>query len=90
MAIALKAREAGRVAAETPHAQSARLWSSVLEEVPLFAALSKRQVRRIAGLGVVARFDPAAAIVSAGDPGEAFYVIPQRASRRTAGSRPAG
>lgn len=75
MALTRKARAAGRAAAEIPSSQTARLWADVLGEVPLFAGVPTRQVRKIAGLGVVARFDPEAPIVRAGDPGEAFYVI---------------
>jgi CRP/FNR family transcriptional regulator, cyclic AMP receptor protein len=47
----------------------------VLGEVPLFAGVPTRRVRKIAGLGSVARFGAKAPIVNAGDPGEAFYVI---------------
>jgi CRP-like cAMP-binding protein len=47
----------------------------VLGEVPLFTGLPTRYVRKIASLGIVARFDANTPIVNAGDPGEAFYVI---------------
>jgi CRP-like cAMP-binding protein len=67
-------REA-RAAAKTPTAATARLWADVLGRVPLFTGVPARQVRKIAGLGTVARFDARAPIVSAGDPGDAFYVI---------------
>jgi CRP-like cAMP-binding protein len=51
------------------------LWADVLGRVPLFAGVPARQVRKIATLGLVARFDAKTPIVTAGDPGEAFYVI---------------
>jgi CRP-like cAMP-binding protein len=75
MALTRKARAAGRAAAETPSPQAARLWMDVLGEVPLFAGIPARQLRKIAGLGIVARFDAEEPIVRAGDPGAAFYVI---------------
>lgn len=52
-----------------------RRWIDVLGEVPLFAGVPARHIRKIASLGSVARFDAKAPIVNAGDPGEAFYVI---------------
>jgi CRP-like cAMP-binding protein len=75
MALSRKARAAGRTAVDTPPARSGRVWAEVLQEVPVFAGLSARHIRRIAGLSVVARFDARAPIVNAGDPGEAFYVV---------------
>jgi CRP/FNR family cyclic AMP-dependent transcriptional regulator len=43
--------------------------------VPLFAGVPARHVRRIAALGSAANFDAKTRIVSAGDPGDAFYVL---------------
>jgi CRP-like cAMP-binding protein len=74
-ALTREARAAGRAAARTPPSENARLWADLLGKVPLFADVSRRQVRKIARLGIVARFDAKAPIVNAGDPGEAFYVI---------------
>jgi CRP/FNR family cyclic AMP-dependent transcriptional regulator len=70
-----EARAAGREGSEIPPAETARLWADVLSEVPLFAGVPARHVRKIASLGHVARFDARAPIVNVGDPGEAFYVI---------------
>ncbi len=50
-------------------------WARTLAAVPLFEGLSKRHLRRIASLGRTRRYGPGAAIVRAGDPGNAFYVI---------------
>lgn len=52
-----------------------REWVALLAEVPLFAGLSKRQLRRIAGLGRTRRFEQGALLIRAGDPGDAFYVV---------------
>jgi CRP-like cAMP-binding protein len=50
-------------------------WVPVLEEVPLFRGLSRRQLRRIAALARSKRFARGALIVRAGAPGNAFFVI---------------
>jgi CRP-like cAMP-binding protein len=68
-------RAVDRLAAEKPPAETARLWADVLGAVPLFAEVSARQVRKIAKLGSVARFNTNDPIVSAGNRGDAFYVI---------------
>ena len=57
MALTRNARAAGRAAAEAPFSQTGRFWADVLGEVPLFAGVPTRHVRRIAGLGSAARFD---------------------------------
>jgi CRP/FNR family cyclic AMP-dependent transcriptional regulator len=75
IALTREARAAGREAAAARSSDTARLWADVLREVPLFAHVSARQVRKIASLGSVARFDAKTPIVNAGDPGDAFYVI---------------
>ena len=47
----------------------------MLAEVPLFAGVSARHVRKIAALGSAVSFNAKTRIVSAGDPGDAFYVL---------------
>lgn len=47
----------------------------MLEELPLFAAVPKRHVRKIAALTREARFSPGTAIVRKGERGDDFYVI---------------
>jgi CRP/FNR family transcriptional regulator, cyclic AMP receptor protein len=74
-ALTQKARAAGRTAAEASTFQAGRLWAEVLAELPLFAGMSARQVRRVARLGRAARFEAHTPIVEEGEPGEAFYVI---------------
>jgi len=47
----------------------------VLAKVPLFAGVPARHLRRIAALGSAVSFDAKTRIVSAGGPGDAFYVL---------------
>ena len=56
-------------------AGDAKGWANVLAGVPLFAGLSRRHLRQVAGTGRIARFAGGTAIVRAGDPGDTFYVI---------------
>jgi CRP-like cAMP-binding protein len=48
-------------------------WLPVLKTLPLFAGMSSRDLRRIPARAK--RFGPGEAIVRAGDPGNAFYVV---------------
>lgn len=50
-------------------------WVDVLRGIPLFAALSKRHVKRIANLARPRRFAASSAIVRKGERGETFFVI---------------
>jgi CRP/FNR family cyclic AMP-dependent transcriptional regulator len=50
-------------------------WIPVLEQVPLFQALSKRHLGRVARLAELKRFKSGAAVVRAGARGDAFYVM---------------
>jgi len=50
-------------------------WIPVLERVPLFHALTKRHVRRVARLAEMKRYKSGADVVRAGARGDAFYVI---------------
>jgi CRP/FNR family transcriptional regulator, cyclic AMP receptor protein len=52
-----------------------RAWMEVLPEVPLFAGLSKRHVKRIAAQGSTARYAAGSMIVWRGARGDAFHVI---------------
>jgi len=61
-----------------PRSDSAPLgseWVDVLRGIPLFAALPKRHVKRIANLARPRRFAARSAIVRKGQRGETFYVI---------------
>jgi CRP-like cAMP-binding protein len=75
IALSREARAVGRVAGKPPPSETARLWADVLGKVPLFAGVPARQVRKIARLGTVARFDANEPIVSAGEAADAFYVV---------------
>jgi CRP/FNR family cyclic AMP-dependent transcriptional regulator len=46
----------------------------VLAAVPLFEGLSKRHLKKLAGLAEMANFMQGAKIVKEGDPGDSFYV----------------
>ncbi len=50
-------------------------WAGVLQEIPLFAGVPRRQVRKIASLTSESRFRPGTAIVKAGDRGSDFFVV---------------
>lgn len=69
---ALETRDPGRVGPN---------WVPVLSEVPLFAGLSRRHLRRVASLARLKRFAAGTAIVRTGEPGNAFYVILQGSAR---------
>jgi CRP/FNR family cyclic AMP-dependent transcriptional regulator len=60
-----------------------RDWLPVLEDVPLFRDLSRRQLRRVAALARSKRFPAGTMIVRTGDPGTAFYVIVDGRARVT-------
>jgi CRP/FNR family transcriptional regulator, cyclic AMP receptor protein len=73
--LARAARTAGQAVADDTAPKPGRLWAEVLAEVPLFAGVSTRHVRKIAALGSAVSFNAKTRIVSAGDPGDAFYVL---------------
>jgi CRP/FNR family transcriptional regulator, cyclic AMP receptor protein len=52
-----------------------RDWVPVLAEVPLFAGLSRRHLKRVASLARTRRFPPGTAIVRKGEAGSAFFVL---------------
>lgn len=62
------------VAREAPRTMG-KEWAGVLADLPLFEGLSKRQLGKIAKLGVARRLAPLTPIVRQGDTGNAFYVI---------------
>jgi CRP-like cAMP-binding protein len=70
------ARGAGVIAKEPGRSrEAAGAWATVLSEIPLFAHISKRHIRKIAAQGSVVRFDAGATIVRARQTGDAFYVV---------------
>lgn len=50
-------------------------WTNVLVDIPLFAGLGRRHLRKVAGTGQIVRFHDGAAVVRSGTPGNAFYVV---------------
>lgn len=53
----------------------AKGWVNVLAEVPIFADLSGRHLRKVAGAGKLVRFHEGASIIQEGTPGDALYVL---------------
>ena len=51
------------------------LWTDVLKDMPLFADIPKRHVKKIASLTKEVRFARGSSIVRQGDRGDAFFVI---------------
>jgi len=62
-----------RAMAET--ANDPRDWLNVLADVPLFAGLSTRHLRKVAALGRIRRIHEGARVIRAGDPGDSLYVV---------------
>jgi CRP-like cAMP-binding protein len=62
----------------------------LIADVPLFAGLSKRHLRRLADLMTEARYPDGRAIVQAGQPGTAFFVIVDGAVKVYASVVPTG
>jgi CRP-like cAMP-binding protein len=56
-------------------------WQTMLWAIPVFSALSKRSVQRITELVELKRYSSGAAVVKAGAPGDAFYVILEGVAR---------
>ena len=52
-----------------------RLWANVLADMPLFAGVPKRHLRKIAALTKEVRFEPQTAIVRQGERGDSFYIV---------------
>jgi CRP/FNR family cyclic AMP-dependent transcriptional regulator len=50
-------------------------WTNVLADVPIFAGLPKRHLRKVAETAKLARFHDGTAIVSSGQLGETLYVV---------------
>jgi CRP-like cAMP-binding protein len=69
------ALEAGRAQARPRPGDLRKLWADVLRELPLFAGVSGRHVRKIAGLAREVRFHQGSTIVRAGERGDSFFVI---------------
>lgn len=71
----LAALTAGEAVTDDRALKPGRLWADVLAKVPLFSGVPARHVRKIAALGSAAVFHAKDRIVSAGDPGDAFYIV---------------
>ena len=51
-----------------------RKLEAVIATVPVFESLSKRHLRKLAGLTTTVRYHEGATVLKQGDPGDAFYV----------------
>jgi len=54
---------------------SAKDWATVLAALPLFAQISKRQLKKIAELARVTDYDTNAVVMHEGDPGDSLHVV---------------
>lgn len=50
-------------------------WTNVLADVPIFAELSRRHLKKVAEASRIARYHDGAPIIRAGTPGDALYVL---------------
>jgi CRP-like cAMP-binding protein len=73
----LAAGAAARAAVPTSHGPKGmgRDWIPVLAEVPLFAGLSRRHLKRVASVARTRRFAPGTSIVRRGDAGTSFFIL---------------
>jgi CRP-like cAMP-binding protein len=67
-----------------------RDWADVLGALPLFAGLSKRQLRGLAKLARVDDYSPGEVIVQAGETGDSFFVVLEGDARVLGKSRQLG
>ena len=69
---------------------SDRDWAEVLAEVPLFAKVGKRKLRRVAQEAQFAEYAPGESVVWTGAPADSFFVIlsGEAEVRGKAGARP--
>ena len=76
---------AARAAVSLPRdtARDGAEWVTVLAEVPLFANLPRRHLKRVASLARMRRYGSGTSIVRAGDAGTAFFVLIDGAARVT-------
>jgi CRP/FNR family cyclic AMP-dependent transcriptional regulator len=84
MASPVVAPQMGRSLAGARGADDARMWTDTLRTVPLFADLSTRHLKKVAGSARVARFADRTRIARVGEPGDVFYVIVDGAATVTA------
>ena len=76
---ALEARDPARMSSA---------WLPVLEAVPLFAGLSRKDLRRVAALARTKDYPAGAVVVRAGDAGDSFHVVLEGSARvETSGRR---
>jgi CRP/FNR family cyclic AMP-dependent transcriptional regulator len=69
------ATQVASIMRESKGGRLGKAWVEVLQEVPLFSRLSKRQLSRIANAAEGVRYERGSTIVREGARGDAFYVI---------------
>ena len=69
---ALEARDPARMSSA---------WLPVIEAVPLFAGLSRRDLRRVAALARAKQYPAGTVVVRAGDAGDSFHVVLEGSAR---------
>ena len=75
MAVPQAGVEIGKTLSSPKSRKSGAMWADVLGDVPLFAGVPKRHVRKIAALTSEVRFGKGTAIVTAGEPGNDFFIV---------------
>jgi CRP/FNR family transcriptional regulator, cyclic AMP receptor protein len=60
---------------------------AALAAVPLFDSLSKRHLKKLGGIGTIAKYMPNHSIVRQGDPGESFFVVLEGQAKVRVGTR---
>ena len=54
---------------------NAQTWTNVLVDIPLFARLNRRQLRKVAAIAHIKRIHDETVVMKAGDPGDSMYVL---------------
>jgi CRP-like cAMP-binding protein len=66
---------AGLAVEGSPRATTAKDWVNALSACSLFEGLSRRHLRKIAGVAKIVEFSPGEIVTQYGEPGDAFYLV---------------
>jgi CRP-like cAMP-binding protein len=69
------------------HRPTVNDWVDVLADLPLFAGVARRRLRKVAELAEFREFEPHSVIVQTGDAPDGFYVILAGRAKRTGAQR---
>jgi CRP-like cAMP-binding protein len=89
MGLAVAAMASGRQPRQQPRS-SGKEGARLLADVPLFAGLSERHLRKLGALAQEVRFPAQSLIVQAGQPGRGFFVLLDGAAKVTKDASGAG